>query len=102
MIQELRPLISPTNSRPDTEQLRRQNVQQPPKYIIERNFPDVGSLKREQLAGVTARFNETLARLGSDIHWIESYVAADAAFCVCPAEIEDMIREHAEVVDFRP
>ena len=52
------------------------------KFIIERDIPKVGSFEREQLRGAAAKSNEVLAQLGSDIQWIESYVAADKTFCV--------------------
>jgi hypothetical protein len=47
------------------------------KFIIERDIPAVGSLEREQLRGAAAQSNGVLRKLGTDIQWVESYVAAD-------------------------
>ncbi len=35
--------------------------------------------------------------LGSDIQWIETYVAADKTFCAYLAANDDIIRKHAEI-----
>ncbi len=52
------------------------------KFIIERDIPEVGTLDREQLRGAAAKSNEVLEQLGSDIQWVESYVADNKTFCV--------------------
>jgi hypothetical protein len=70
------------------------------KFIIERNIPKVGTLERDQLKGAAAKSNEVLRQLGSDIQWIESYVADDKTFCVYLAKDEGVIREHAEISGF--
>ena len=70
------------------------------KFIIERDIPQVGSLEREQLRGAAAKSNEVLNQLGSDIQWVESYVAADKTFCVYLAKDEAIIRKHAEISGF--
>jgi hypothetical protein len=70
------------------------------KFIIERDIPAVGSFEREQLKGAAAKSNEVLAKLGPDIQWQESYVAADKTFCVYLAKDEAVIRKHAELSGF--
>jgi hypothetical protein len=70
------------------------------RYIIERDIPKVGSLEREQLRGAAAKSNAALHRLGSDIQWVESFVAADKTFCVYLAKDEAIIRKHAEISGF--
>ena len=70
------------------------------RFIIERDIPAVGTFDREQLRGAAAKSNEVLAQLGSDIAWIESYVAGDKTFCVYLAKDEDVIRKHAEISGF--
>ena len=70
------------------------------RYVIEREIPDVGSLEREQLAAAAAKSNEALAELGSDIQWVNSYVAGDRTFCIYLAKDEDIIRKHAEISGF--
>ena len=70
------------------------------KFIIEREIPAVGSMEREQLKGAAAKSNAALAELGTDIQWVESYVAADKTFCVYLAKDEALIRRHAEISGF--
>ncbi|HQT75982.1 MAG TPA: DUF4242 domain-containing protein [Rhodopila sp.] len=70
------------------------------RFIIERDIPKVGTLQKEELKGAAAKSNETLRQLGSDIQWVESFVAADKTFCVYLAKDEDVIRKHAEISGF--
>ena len=70
------------------------------KFIIEREIPAVGSIEREQLKGAAAKSNAALTELGTDIQWVESYVAADTTFCVYLAKDEAIIRRHAEISGF--
>ena len=70
------------------------------KFIIERDIPEVGTFEREQLRGAAAKSNEVLSKLGPDIQWIESYVAANKTFCVYLAKDEAIIRKHAEISGF--
>jgi len=70
------------------------------KYIIEREIPQVGTFNAEQLSGAAAKSNEVLCKLGPDVQWVESYVAADKTFCVYLAKDEEIIRKHAELSGF--
>lgn len=70
------------------------------KFIIERDIPKVGTLDREQLKGAADKSNGVLARLGSDIQWVQSYVASDKMFCVYLATSEKLIHQHAEISGF--
>ena len=70
------------------------------KFIIERNIPKVGTFERAQLRAAAAKSNEVLRRLGADIQWLESFVAADQTFCVYLAKDEAIIRKHAEMSGF--
>jgi len=70
------------------------------KYIIEREIPKVGTLKREQLREAAVKSNQALHQLAPDIQWVESYVAADKTFCIYLAEDEAVIRRHAELSGF--
>ena len=70
------------------------------KFIIERDIPEVGTFEREQLRGAAAKSNEVLEQLGSDIQWVESYVADNKTFCVYLAKDEDIIHKHAEISGF--
>jgi hypothetical protein len=68
--------------------------------MIERDIPQVGSLEREQLREAAKTSNGALKQLGTDIQWIESFVAADKTFCVYLAKDEEIIRRHAEISGF--
>lgn len=70
------------------------------KFIIERDIPEVGSFEREQLRGAAAKSNEVLQELGSDIQWVESYVADNKTFCVYLAKNQEIILKHAEISGF--
>ena len=70
------------------------------KFIIERSIPAVGSLEREQLRQAAGKSNAALKELGTDIQWIESFVAADKTFCVYLAKDEAIILRHAEISGF--
>lgn len=70
------------------------------KFIIERDIPKVGSFDRAQLRSAAERSNGVLQQLGTDIQWIESYVASDKTFCVYLAKDEALIHRHAEISGF--
>ncbi|GEP57474.1 DUF4242 domain-containing protein [Reyranella soli] len=70
------------------------------RFIIERDIPKVGTFEREQLRQAAAKSNEVLNQLGSDIQWIESFVANDKTFCVYLAKDEAVIRKHADISGF--
>jgi hypothetical protein len=66
-----------------------------PKYVIEREIPDVGKLTHEQLQAISQKSCAVLSNLGPQIQWIESYVMDDRIYCVYIAPNEELIREHA-------
>ena len=66
-----------------------------PKYVIEREIPDVGELSPEQLQAISQKSCAVLSNLGPQIQWIESYVVDDRIYCVYIAPNEELIREHA-------
>jgi hypothetical protein len=70
------------------------------KFIIERDIPQVGTLERDQLREAAAKSNGVLRQLGSDIQWVESYVAENKTFCVYLAKDEAIIKKHAEISGF--
>ena len=70
------------------------------KYIIERDIPSVGGLGRDELKGAAETSNGALSQLGTDIQWVESFVAADKTFCVYLAKDEAIIHKHAEISGF--
>lgn len=66
-----------------------------PKFIIEREIPNVGSFSADQLKSVSIKSREVLCQLGTDIQWIHSYVAGDKMYCIYLAPSAELIREHA-------
>jgi hypothetical protein len=66
-----------------------------PKYVIERELPGAGNLTAEQLKAMSQRSCEILNRMGSQIHWIESYVTANKVYCIYIAATKELIEEHA-------
>ena len=70
------------------------------RFIIERDIPKVGTFEREQLRAAAAKSNEVLQQLGSDIQWVESFVADNKTFCVYLAKDQSIINEHARISGF--
>lgn len=66
-----------------------------PKYIIEREIPNIGSVSPQEAVGIAQKSCSVLAELGPQIQWVESYVAANKTYCVYIAPSEDLIRQHA-------
>jgi len=67
-----------------------------PKYVIEREIPDVGNLTPEQFLAISQKSCSVLKNLGPQIQWLESYVTQDKIYCVYIAPNEAMVREHAK------
>jgi hypothetical protein len=67
-----------------------------PKYVIEREIPDAGSLTSQQILAISQKSCGVLKNLGPEIQWIESYVTPDKIYCVYIAPNEAMVREHAK------
>lgn len=67
-----------------------------PKYVIEREIPNAGSLTEDQIVGISQKSCSVLKNLGPQIQWIESYVTQDKFYCVYIAPNEAMVREHAK------
>lgn len=70
-----------------------------PRYVIERDIPDIGSADREALRGAAHKSNGVLADMKAEkknIQWEHSYVAGNKTFCIYLADNEALIAEHAE------
>lgn len=66
-----------------------------PKFLIEREIPNAGSLSPDQLQGISQKSCSVLRALGPKIQWLHSYVTGDKIYCVYIADSEASIREHA-------
>jgi hypothetical protein len=67
-----------------------------PKYVIEREIPDAGSLTPEQILAISQKSCSVLQTMGPQIQWLESYVTPNKIYCVYIAPNEAMVREHAK------
>jgi Protein of unknown function (DUF4242) len=66
-----------------------------PKYIIERDIPNLGSFTQQELQAASQTSCNVLQKLGPQIQWLESFVTDDKLYCVYIAPNEEMVREHA-------
>ena len=67
-----------------------------PTYVIEREIPGAGKLSSQELKAISQKSCGVLDKLGSQIHWIQSYVTDDKIYCVYAAPNEQLVREHAK------
>ena len=70
-----------------------------PRFMIERNIPEIGNAERDALRDASAKSNSVLSAMqgeGKSIQWDHSYVVQDKTFCVYLAGSTDLIYEHAE------
>lgn len=70
-----------------------------PRYVIERNIPEIGSADREALRGAAEKSNTVLAAMKAEqknVQWEHSYVVADKTFCIYIADSDALLNEHAE------
>lgn len=66
-----------------------------PKYVIEREIPNAGSLKAEEILAISQKSCSVLKNMGPQIQWLESYVTGDKIYCIYIAPNEALVREHA-------
>jgi cell division inhibitor SulA len=69
-----------------------------PRFVIERDIPQIGSAERKALRDAAQKSNSVLAEMKAEkksIQWEHSYVAGDKTFCIYLAESEALIQEHA-------
>ena len=70
-----------------------------PRFVIERDIPEIGSAEREALRAAAQQSNTVLAAMQAEnknIQWQHSYVAGDKTFCIYLADTEALIHEHAQ------
>lgn len=71
-----------------------------PKYVIERDIPDAGQLKAEELQAISQKSCSVLHKLGTQVQWVHSYVTDDKIYCVYIAPSEALIKQHAQLGGF--
>lgn len=67
-----------------------------PKYLIERDIPEAGSLTVDELQAISQQSCGVLKAMDSPIQWVESYVTDHRIYCVYIASDEAAVRSHAE------
>jgi hypothetical protein len=70
-----------------------------PRFVIERDIPEIGSAEREALREAAHKSNGVLADMRAEkknIQWEHTYVAGHKTFCIYLADNEALIQEHAK------
>jgi hypothetical protein len=66
-----------------------------PKFLIERDVPEVGKSSSAQLQAMSQTSCDVLREMGPRIQWVQSYVTDDRIYCVYIAPDDDTVRKHA-------
>lgn len=66
-----------------------------PKFIIERDIPGAAELTATELQSIAQQWCSVLREMGTQIQWVQSFVAGDRIYCIYVAPDAEMIREHA-------
>jgi hypothetical protein len=66
-----------------------------PKYVIEREIPGASNWTDEQVREIALKSMGVMNELGSQIHWLHSFVTDDKVYCIYWAPNEELVREHA-------
>ena len=66
-----------------------------PKYVIERDIPNVGDVTPDQVIAISQKSCSVLNQLGPTIQWLHSYVTGNKIYCVYLAPDEATIQNHA-------
>lgn len=67
-----------------------------PKFVIEREIPEAGSLSSDQLQAISQKSCGVLREMGAQIQWVQSYVSDNKIYCIYVAPDEDAVRKHAQ------
>ena len=71
-----------------------------PKFVIERNVPNAGSLSAEDIQAIAHKSCGVISNMDAQIQWLESFVTQDKLYCVYIAPNEELVREHAKLGGF--
>ena len=70
-----------------------------PRFVIERDIPEIGSADRDALREAAGKSNGVLSDMRAErkgIQWEHTYVTGNKTFCIYLADSEALISEHAE------
>src|SRR6185437_4200714 len=71
-----------------------------PKFVIEREVPEIGNLSDAEIQAISRKSINVLKDMGPEIQWLHSYVTGDKIYCVYLAPDEATIRDHAKRAGF--
>lgn len=67
-----------------------------PKYVIERELPNIGNSSTHQLQEIAQSSCDVLRNMGPEIQWVHSYITDNKIYCVYNAPNEELIKQHAK------
>ena len=70
-----------------------------PRFMIEREIPEIGSADHDALTEAAGKSNAVLNDMKAErknVQWEHSYVTANRTFCIYLADSEALVNEHAE------
>ncbi len=70
-----------------------------PRFMIEREIPEIGSADHDALAEAAGKSNAVLNDMKAErknVQWEHSYVTENRTFCIYLADDETLVNEHAE------
>mgnify|MGYP000384695386 CR=1 FL=1 len=68
-----------------------------PKYVVERNIPNVEKLSTSELKGMSQKSCSALEVNELNIQWLISYVAENKMYCVYIAPDKETVAKHAKL-----
>lgn len=71
-----------------------------PRYIIERDVPEVEKLEGRDRKAAAMKSVRALRDIGPEIQWVHSYISDNKTHCVYIAENEGLILDHANKSGF--
>ena len=71
-----------------------------PRYVIRTRNSRAGAWTPDQLRELSQHSVDVLNQIGSEIHWVQSYVTGDKVYCIYIAPNEELVRDHARIAGF--
>jgi hypothetical protein len=90
----------PTTQPSEVQSKAESEIDTMPKFVIEREIPEVGKWSAEQLQAVSQTSCGVLREMGPQIQWLHSYVTDNKIYCVYIAPDEDSVKKHAQLGGF--
>lgn len=69
-----------------------------PKYVIERDMPNVGQKSIEELQELSRKAVDASESLGSKVYWLESFITDNKVYAVYFAPNEQLVHDHSKKV----